>query len=78
MYSKLYSQNKEILHNTFFQYIVSGLIGVSGQNVPSLVEEEPKKGGGLKPQLPNMEEMDVTAVTQEDNLVMIKIVQVRR
>ena len=57
---------------------MSGLIGVSGQNVPSLVEEEPKKGGGLKPQLPNMEEMDATAVTQEDNLVMIKIVQVRR
>ena len=43
MYSKLYSQNKEILHNTFFQYIVSGLIGVSGQNVPSLVEEDHKK-----------------------------------
>ena len=56
---------------------MSGLIGVSGQNVPSLVEEEPKKGRGLKLQQPNMEEMDVTAVTQQDNLVMIKIVLVR-
>ena len=61
----------------YFQCIVHGLIGVNGQGVLSLVEEDPKKDGGLKLQQPNMEEMDVTAVTQQDNLVMIKIVLVR-
>ena len=60
----------------YFQCIVHGLIGVNGQGVLSLVEEDPKKDGGLKLQQPNTVETNVLAVKLQDNLVIMEIVQV--
>ena len=54
-----------------------GLIGLNGQGVLSLVEEDHKKEGGLKPQLPNMVEGNVVAVAIEQDLVKPNIVQVK-
>ena len=54
-----------------------GLIGLNGQGVLSLVEEDHKKEEGMKKSVPNMEETNVLAVTQQDNLVIMKNVLVR-
>ena len=54
-----------------------GLIGVNGQGVLSLVEEDPKKDGELKPHQPNMVETDVQAVTLQDNPAIMETVQVK-
>ena len=61
----------------FFQNIASGLLGADGQNVLSLVGEDLKRKGGLKPQLPNMVEGIVVAVAIEQGHVKHNIVQVK-
>ena len=53
-----------------------GLIGVNGQGVLSLVEEDHKKDGGLKLQQPKTVETNVLVVKLQDNLVTKEIVQV--
>ena len=60
----------------YFQCIVHGLIGVNGQGVLSLVEEDHKKEEGMKKSVPNMVETNVLAITQQDNLVIMKNVLV--
>ena len=57
--------------------IASGLLGADGQNVLSLVGEDLKRKGGLKPQLPNMVEENVVAVAIEQGHVKHNIVQVK-
>ena len=52
-----------------------GLIGLNGQGVLSLVEEDPKKDGGLKLQQPNMVETNVLAVELQEKLVIMEIVK---
>ena len=74
-YKLTFSQYKEIL--IFFQCIASGLLGADGQNVLSLVGEDLKRKGGLKPQLPNMVEGNVMAVAIEQGRVKHNIVQVK-
>ena len=57
--------------------IASGLLGADGQNVLSLVGEDLKRKGGLKPQLPNMVEGNVEAIAIEQGHVKPNIVQVK-
>ena len=59
-----------------FQWIVSGLLGVDGHHVLSLVEMDLKNERGLKPQLQKMVAKNVLEVTAQEDHVKNENVQV--